>query len=40
MLSSQRLIILAIIIGLTISIPLVAIAAIAIKLESPGPVFF
>ncbi|WP_298983611.1 sugar transferase [Caldilinea sp.] len=27
-------------IGLTISIPLVAIAAIAIKLESPGPVFF
>lgn len=27
-------------VGLTISIPLVAIAAIAIKLESPGPVFF
>jgi lipopolysaccharide/colanic/teichoic acid biosynthesis glycosyltransferase/GT2 family glycosyltransferase len=26
--------------GLTISIPLVALAAIAIKLESPGPVFF
>lgn len=27
-------------IGLAISIPLVAVAAIAIKLESPGPVFF